>query len=196
MKNRQTSYQYEPLVTPTKWQGEERRFSIRLTQLLDDLFGKYGSLSAQMKTPQNTSVDLLSVYPVGSIYLTVNDVSPAVLFGGTWERLKDKFLLAAGDTYEAGSEGGEAKHQLTEEELPALSGTFRSYDWFNLGNQDAAKYITGVFSYDESESDGTSTNMGSGKNDTLRTVHLNIGGDKPHNTMPPYVSVFMWKRTA
>jgi hypothetical protein len=196
MKNRQTSYQYEPLVTPTKWQGEERRFSIRLTQLLDDLFGKYGSLSAQMKAPQNTSVDLLSVYPVGSIYLTVNDVSPAVLFGGTWERLKDKFLLAAGDTYEVGSEGGEAQHLLTEEELPALSGTFRSFDWFNLGNKDAANYITGVFSYDESESDGTSTNMGSGKNDTLRTIHLNIGDDQPHNNMPPYLSVFMWKRTA
>lgn len=196
MKNRQTSYQYEPLVTPTKWQGEERRFSIRLTQLLDDLFGKYGSLSAQMKVPQNTSVDLLSVYPVGSIYLTVNDVSPAVLFGGTWERLKDKFLLAAGDTYEAGSEGGEAEHKLTEGELPALSGTFRAYDTYNLNNATAEQHITGVFSYDESESEGTSSNQSSGRNDTVRKIHMNIGNDQPHNNMPPYVSVFMWKRTA
>ena len=48
------------------------------------------------------------IYPVGSIYMSVNATSPASLFGGTWEQLKDRFLLAAGDTYAAGSTGGEA----------------------------------------------------------------------------------------
>ena len=45
----QSTYQYEPLVTPAKWQGDERRFSIRLSQLLDDLFGKYGTVSSKVK---------------------------------------------------------------------------------------------------------------------------------------------------
>lgn len=59
------------------------------------------------------------VYPVGSIYMSVNSTSPASLFGGTWERIKDRFLLAAGDTYSAGSTGGEAQHTLTVDEMPS-----------------------------------------------------------------------------
>lgn len=57
-------------------------------------------------------------YPVGSIYMSVRDTNPAFLFGGTWERLQDRFLLAAGETYEAGVTGGEATHTLTAGEMP------------------------------------------------------------------------------
>ena len=64
---------------------------------------------------------LLSVYPVGSIYKSTNSMSPAELFGGTWERIKDQFLLASGDTYAAGSTGGEATHTLTTNEMPSHS---------------------------------------------------------------------------
>ena len=72
----------------------------------------------------NRIVDL--VYPVGHIYMSVNDVSPSVLFGGEWERLKDTFLLAAGDVYDGGSSGGEATHTLTSAEsgLKAHSHNF------------------------------------------------------------------------
>lgn len=138
----------------------------------------------------------LLMWPVGSIYTSRHSTSPAVLFGGTWERIKDTFILAAGDTYVAGSEGGESEHLLTEEELPAIYGSFRSYDVYNLDNTDAALHITGVFSYDESESYGTTTNMSSGKSDTVRKIHMNIGGDKPHNNMPPYLVVYVWERIA
>ena len=49
------------------------------------------------------------VYPVGSIYMSVNTLSPSVLFGfGVWERIEDKFLLGSGTTYENGSTGGSA----------------------------------------------------------------------------------------
>lgn len=47
-----------------------------------------------------------TVYPVGSIYMSVNDTDPSLLFHGTWERIKDRFLLAAGDAYAADSTGG------------------------------------------------------------------------------------------
>ena len=57
-------------------------------------------------------------YPVGSIYMSVNSTSPADLFGGTWEQIKDTFLLAAGDTYSAGSTGGETEGWLTIDEIP------------------------------------------------------------------------------
>ena len=59
------------------------------------------------------------IYPVGSLYLSAVDTDPGVLFGGTWERIRDRFLLAAGTAYGAGTTGGEAAHALTENELPA-----------------------------------------------------------------------------
>lgn len=55
----------------------------------------------------------LAAHPVGDVYISENSTSPADLFGGTWERLKDRFLLAAGDTYAAGTTGGAATHHHT-----------------------------------------------------------------------------------
>lgn len=51
-----------------------------------------------------------SVYPVGSIYMTTNDVNPGSLFGGTWSQIKDKFLLASGNAHANGTEGGSETH--------------------------------------------------------------------------------------
>lgn len=61
------------------------------------------------------------IYPVGSVYISVNNTNPAVLFGGTWVQIKDRFLLGAGTTYSNGTTGGEASHTLTTGELPKTS---------------------------------------------------------------------------
>lgn len=60
-----------------------------------------------------------AIYPVGSIYTSTDSTSPASRFGGTWERIQDRFLLTAGSTYAAGNTGGSATHTLTVAELPA-----------------------------------------------------------------------------
>ena len=73
------------------------------------------------------SSSALAAYPVGSIYMSVNSTSPATLFGGTWVRLKDKFLLGAGDTYTAGDTGGAATHTLTTSEMPSHSHGLNSH---------------------------------------------------------------------
>lgn len=58
------------------------------------------------KAAEQTANNIFSlVYPVGSVYMSVDAADPAGLFGGTWERIKDTFLLAAGDAYAAGSTG-------------------------------------------------------------------------------------------
>ena len=62
---------------------------------------------------------LESVYPVGSIYTSTNSTSPATRFGGTWVQIKDRFLLAAGDSYAAGGTGGAATVTLTTANLPS-----------------------------------------------------------------------------
>ena len=73
---------------------------------------------------KGTFTTLDSVYPVGSIYMSVNSTDPGTLFGGTWVRLTDTFLLAAGTTYDADdgthttATGGAAEVQLSESETP------------------------------------------------------------------------------
>ena len=72
----------------------------------------------------NTTMALLNmVYPIGAIYLSANSTNPATLFGGTWEQLKDRFLLAAGTSYAAGSTGGTATNTLAVGNLPSHSHT-------------------------------------------------------------------------
>ena len=59
--------------------------------------------------------------------MSVNSVSPATLFGGTWSRISDRFLLAAGSSYSAGSTGGEASHALTTAEMPGHTHTIGAH---------------------------------------------------------------------
>lgn len=125
----------------------------------------------------------LDAYPVGAIYMSVNSTSPSTLFGGTWERLKDRFLLGAGDTYTAGDTGGEAAHTLTESEMP-------SHDHPITTGYDAATSASGGTSY-----------LVAGFSGTAHPVNMpfrigNRGGGQAHNNMPPYLVVYMWKRTA
>lgn len=53
-------------------------------------------------------ITLADVYPVGSIYLSVSSTSPETLFGGTWTRIQDVFLMCGGSSYSPGSTGGSA----------------------------------------------------------------------------------------
>lgn len=115
------------------------------------------------------------IYPVGSIYMSVNSTSPATLFGGTWERIRDTFLLAAGDTYEAGESGGEAEHTLTVNEMPTHSHTYMHYQ----SNGSVTEYSP---SWASQKSAAKSTSQ--------------AGGGQAHNNMPPYLAVYIWKRTA
>lgn len=130
------------------------------------------------------------IYPVGAIYMSVNNISPALLFGGTWERIKDRFLLAAGDDYTAGSTGGEAEHILTTDEIPAHAHNFKSsnYGWESTAIPGASMTASG------SNIGLSPYNAYNGSNNNI--VMQNTGGGQAHNNMPPYLTVYMWKRIA
>lgn len=65
-----------------------------------------------------------SIYPVGSIYMSLNPSDPATLFGGSWDKLEDgRVLIGANSTYAAGTSGGSFTHTLTTDELPTHSHT-------------------------------------------------------------------------
>lgn len=81
-----------------------------------------GFMSAADKKKLDTILSL--VYPVGSVYISSKDTDPATLFGGKWKRIKDKFIMAAGDTYKAGTTGGVASVTLTNDNLPTHSHSF------------------------------------------------------------------------
>lgn len=119
------------------------------------------------------------IYPVGSIYISTVSTSPSTLFGGTWERIKDTFLLAAGSTYAAGATGGEATHTLTVDEMP-------SHQHFLAANVNENEHTenSDIFSY-------------AGWNTYYHYSATTFsGGNQPHNNMPPYLAVYVWKRTA
>ena len=131
---------------------------------------------------------VLDMYPVGSIYQTTSSTfNPQTAWGGTWERIKDRFLLAAGDTYTGGSTGGEATHKLTTQEMPSHAHTMYVN---NDGSSSSWSPASGTYLV---------------KPDCVTTSTKNYGGalaqngaglGQAHNNMPPYLAVYIWKRTA
>ena len=128
-----------------------------------------------------------TIYPVGAIYVSVSSTSPATLFGGTWTQIKDTFLLASGSTYSAGSTGGEATHTLSVNEMPShdhrvtIGNGFANYVYWagNLGSTDKNAAGLGY------QSEVVTNTLWAEKS----------GGGAAHNNMPPYLAVYVWKRT-
>lgn len=128
------------------------------------------------------------VYPVGAIYMSTVATNPKTLFGfGTWEQIKDTFLLAAGSTYNAGSTGGEATHSLSQAEMPA------HYHTIHYGNNSGEYYTAAIGFPAVMTSNGQNVTKSWGA-EMCRTADK--GGGEAHNNMPPYLAVYVWKRTA
>lgn len=156
------------------------------------------------------------IYPVGSIYMNINSTDPSILFGGTWEQIKDRFLLSAGDTYNAGATGGEATHTLTTDEMPNHSHTVVGgsiVDGITGGSHkhDATINViktaaTGSVKWhpankaDATGSYASSVEISSSTHKHDLPDHTHACGDEgkgfAHNNMPPYLAVYVWKRTA
>lgn len=130
------------------------------------------------------------IYPVGAVYISMNNTSPATLFGGSWTKVEGKFLLGTSSAYPSGSSGGEETHTLTVNEMPS-----HLHD--------------GIF-YSETQGATSGSNIGlnngtagyklswTGSAGTANTeIHTNLaGGGASHNNMPPYLAVNMWYRVA
>lgn len=125
------------------------------------------------------------IYPVGSIYMSVNSADPSTLFGGTWERIQDTFLLAAGSSYSAGSTGGAAKKSHDHiapigYEGSEAFGVVRIGEYEEGGKGKVSRSVDTQYSDNSLDSD----------------VWLCHTSATEISTMPPYLAVYMWKRTA
>lgn len=129
-----------------------------------------------------TLVDLF--YPIGSIYMSTDTTNPQSRFTGTyWLPIYNRFLLGAGDTYKAGTMGGEATHTLTRSEIPS-----HYHDEYlgNDGGPDSAP--SGYSGWPNIAYVSNKTWWATGSKTSA------AGGDGAHNNMPPYLAVYMWRR--
>lgn len=141
---------------------------------------------------QGESVSPLTIYPVGSIYMSVSETSPASLFGGTWERIEGRFLMGASDDYPAGSTGGSATHTQTEDELAR-----HKHGFVQLHNESIEPFIgigrDGSFrDNDNYLSFGDAVKSFS----EYRFDPKEVGGGQPMDILNPYYSVYIWRRVA
>lgn len=194
--------QEEPIV-PTTTKSVSNKNLTKFKQKCDETYAGKDEIPNVPAIPTPTTSDngkvlgvingaysLLNLFPVGAYYITENATTPASLFGGEWVQVKSKFLLGASvqDGYPLGTEGGEKTHTLTTAEMPQHSHKPHQFTWIlPYGGNSGQNVISGgnqgnanVFNVDEDQNRYTGT----------------AGGNQPHNNMPPYRSVFIWRRTA
>lgn len=190
-----------------------------LESRLSNIEGKDTVQDGRLTALEGISSQLFDlVYPVGSIYMSVNSTSPATLFGGTWQQLKDKFLLSAGGNYSAGATGGASTVTLTQDQMPRHNHSTNAHshrtndsgEYFVTSTQPTANNTRVAYS-------SSGDRMVDGVNTTNSIFHHRTttnsqapstkysGGTgsseaysdgSAHENMPPYLAVYMWKRTA
>lgn len=139
------------------------------------------------------------IYPVGSIYITVSDVNPAITLGGTWEQIVGRFLLASNDNYDEyklGATGGTVTKNIAH-----THGLSNGYALLNPSANVAALYgsvNTSVTSWTDNFKMTVSGKATTNSTANTRAIKLagnsNSGGSTALNIMPPYLSVNVWKR--
>ena len=114
--------------------------------------------------------------------MSTEATNPATLFGGTWERIANGRMLIGADnaSYPAGSTGGEAAHTLTLHEIPS------HFHEMSRPPYVMSEWIEGSDVYAQQTTTAKWARGGTMEN----------GGGLPHNNLPPYLSVYMWRRTA
>lgn len=142
----------------------------------------YGRLYNQSNNVSITPMDIYNLYPIGSIYISVVNTNPKEYFGGTWQSFGSGQVLVGVDTSQTEfntvmKTGGEKTHKLIVDEIPSHRHRVTSYK----GNG--------------STYDGYNARMGNGVWES-NIYTTNIGGDKAHNNLQPYITVYMWRRVA
>lgn len=146
----------------------------------------YGTMSIGNAgfTKKFISILFLLMHPKGTLFSSDDPTSPAELFGGTWEQIKDSFILAAGDTYAAGSTGGNATVIIGKTNLPNVR-----LDVETLYSKGASGNAYDVVNVTHEHSDGSGNFSRTGKTYPL-------GDGTPLDILPPYYSAYIWRRVA
>lgn len=153
------------------------------------------------------------IYPIGSIYISVNASNPSTFFGGTWVAFgQGKTLVGINpaetefDTVE--ETGGEKTHLLTIDEIPShnhggATGGQSANHTHTLAVRYSANFATSGTAPGIRDVGGVSGGGGSSANAVTNGASVGHthaipaqGGGDPHNNLQPYIVTYMWKRTA
>ncbi len=170
------------------------------------------NIGIQMKDVDNNKIYPCPYFPIGYIYLSTSSVNPSTYFGGTWEQIKDKFLLTAGSSYKAGNTGGSKTINISHyhttgnctlsiNQIPAHShgqywisgdGNVNPYVSASSGGSQGV-YFKGQTAWYNSGKARVYTSDAGG---TQSHNHGNTGsaGSSSLSIMPPYLVVYAWKR--
>ena len=155
---------------------------------------------------------IIGIFPIGAIYMSVDPTDPKEYFGGTWTLLKDRFLVGAGNSYSVNSTGGYKATQTHTHSIPALSGTAAAAGghshtywippkWsFRIGtstqNTVTDEAAAGLSDARSTSSVGNHTHTVSTNASTTGSFGSGAAASATDGNMPPYLAVYMWKRTA
>lgn len=173
------------------------------------------SASQTAQEAMNVASNVLAAYPVGSIYLSVSPSNPTNFFGGTWVRWGVGRLIAGVDASQTEfnvveKTGGEKSHVLSTGEMPPHSHTVSGgacTTSVNGGHTHNVYYRSGAANGEGGKLGTTSNNNGvwdsaaySGEHAHTVPSHTHSvgssGSGQAHNNLPPYITCYMWKRTA
>lgn len=173
---------YAPLQTIIPWKDASGGYP---RQVVYEGTTRWTRIGTSGTTWSAWRYDALSAYPVGSIYIAYNHTNPGTLFGGTWQRISNAFLWGVDGSGTIGQTGGSKEHTLTQEEMP-------QHDHGGIYSGNVAEDLKNLPWL-------TPSLLGEG--DKVGYFPIKRGGDvngttSPHNNMPPYIQVSIWRRTA
>lgn len=154
------------------------------------------------------------VYPVGSLYMSINNTNPADLFGGVWSQIKGRFLLGQGSNegnttnywgayaagtcnFPAGEMSGEPYHTLTVNEMPSHTHAQNPHSHSSKAKGfNGTSNKSGYYMLRRNRSDDSYDDISAEAAISTTATNQNTGGSASHNNMPPYLVVYMWKRVS
>ena len=133
--------------------------------------------------------DLLEkVYPIGSYYWSEKNTSPSDIFGGSWTKIRGRFLFASDSNHDVGDTGGEERHTLTISEMPRHSHEYEKFCHRDCMSFDCPSGDYGIYPRNQK-----------GDKDSYKFLYTysttSVGGGCSHNNMPPFLTANCWKRT-
>lgn len=146
--------------------------------------GKLYVNNTEVKPSFDKTEILNMIYPVGSVYMSTSSANPSTFIGGTWQRYAQGRTIVGVSESESefsyvGKTGGEKSHRLTNQEIPSHSHGFNGNKMVGNGFGDAPANVTA-----------------SGGWFQLHPKTGSEGGDQPHNNLQPYITTYIWLRTA
>ena len=175
------------------WEEKENAINLKITGVSNDLSNfktetdtRFNTTKEELTSLINTTIDntINSIYPIGSVYISLTETNPGTYLKGTWEQFgQGRTLIGVGagndgtntQEFVVNTTGGEYKHKLVIDEIPSHTH----------------KYYSSIVQ-EVTPSNNTSTYGNYNKDYKIDSD--SVGGDGYHNNVQPYITVYFWKR--